>query len=507
NREYYSEISGAYENFKQWLALLQIRNREVTSEEVVCEFIGRIQEVNSYVNGLVDERFEIAVEEARKVDKLIQSGELDEVELKDKFPLLGVPFTIKDSFCVSGLRHTAGSYYRKDMIAVEDAEVVKSLKSVGAIPIGVTNVPELCMWWESHNTVYGRSRNPYDTRHITGGSSGGEAAVQGAAGSAAFGIGSDIAGSIRVPSLFCGIFGHKPTSGIISCRGQQPDVKGRLIELLTTGPMARHAKDLRLIFDVLIGESVHKMNKIPEKAQLRILFMEDDGGSPLASPVDPEMKDALRKAVQHLEQTYGVKAQVSPCNRLRRGLNLILVKANFSKLYHSLEIWVQAVSGAGGVPFCEELLLQKGKINPFWELVTFCFRLSPHTLPAIMLGIIEKMAYIGNQLPRHKLLIEMGYSLAKEIQDVLKDDAVLLYPSFPSPAPRHYVSLFRPADFSYCAVFNVLGVPVTQVPLGLGSKGLPLGVQVVGGMHSDHITISVAEELERAFGGWVQPSI
>ncbi|ODM88194.1 Fatty-acid amide hydrolase 2 [Orchesella cincta] len=460
-----------------------IRNGEATSEEVVCEFIGRIQEVNSYVNGLVDERFEIAVEEARKVDKLIQSGELDEIELKDKFPLLGVPFTIKDSFCVAGLRHTAGSYYRKDIIAAEDAEVVKSLKSVGAIPIGVTN----------ESLRY---------RHIT---------VQGAAGSA-FGIGSDIAGSIRVPSLFCGIFGHKPTSGIISCWATRSE---GIEELLTTGPMARHANDLRLIFDVLIGESVHKMNKIPEKAQLRILFMEDDGGSPLASPVDPEMKDALRKAVQHLEQTYGVKAQVSPCNRLRRGVNLLLVvifhsncprtllmKANFSKLYHSLEIWVQAVSGAGGVPFCEELSLQKGKINPFWELVKFCFRISPHTLPAIMLGIIEKIAYVGNQLPRHKRIIEMGYSLAKEIQDVLKTTQYFVS----HPAPRHYVPLFRPADFSYCAVFNVL-VPVTQVPLGLGSKGLPLGVQVVGGMHSDHITISVAEELERAFGGWVQPSI
>ncbi|ODM88927.1 Fatty-acid amide hydrolase 2 [Orchesella cincta] len=409
-------------------------------------------------------RFEIAVEEA-KVDRMIESGEYDKTELEDKFPLLGVPFTIKDSFCVSGLRHTAGSYYRKDIIAAEDAEVVKSLKSVGAIPIGVTNVPELCMWWESHNTVYGRSRNPYDARHIT---------VQGAAGSA-FGIGSDIAGSIRVPSLFCGIFGHKPTSGIISCCGQQPEVKGRLVELLTTGPMARHANDLRLIFDVLIGESVHKMN-------------------------NPRKSSASHS------------------------------KANFSKLYHSLEIWVQAVSGAGGVPFCEELSLQKGKINPFWELVKFCFRISPHTLPAIMLGIIEKMAYIGNQLPRHKQLIEMGYSLAKEIHFIIatiyivsacstyylfviqfagrvEDDAVLLYPSFPSPAPRHYVPLFRPADFSYCAVFNVLGVPVTQVPLGLGSKGLPLGVQIVGGMHSDHITISVAEELERAFGGWVQPSI
>ncbi|ODM98661.1 Fatty-acid amide hydrolase 2 [Orchesella cincta] len=467
-----------------------IRNRKVTSEEVVRVFIGRIQEVNTHVNGLVDERFEIAIDEARKVDRMIQSGEFDEIELKDKFPLLGVPFTIKDSFCVAGLRHTAGLYYRKDIIAPQDADAVKLLKRVGAIPIGVTNVPELCMWWESVNTVYGRSRNPYDTRHITGGSSGGEAAVQGAAGSA-FGIGSDIAGSIRMPSFFCGIFGHKPTSGMISNWGQQPEVKGRLAEFLTTGPMVRHAKDLRLIFDVLIGENVQKMNKIPEKNQLRILFMEDDGGSPLASPVDPEMKDALRKAIQHLEKTYGVKAQ----------------KANIAKLYNSLEIWAQAMSGAGAVPFCEELALKQGKINPFWEVVKFCFRMSPHTFPALILGIIEKIAYAGNQLPRHKQMIEMGFTLAKEIQvGSVERRRCTSVSQLPSPAPRHYVPMFRPADFSYCAIFNVLGVPVSQVPLGLGSKGLPLGVQIVGGMHSDHITISIAEELERAFGGWVQPT-
>jgi len=466
-----------------------IRNRKVTSEEVVRLFIGRIQEVNSHINGLVDERFEIAIDEARKVDRLIQSGEFDEMELKDKFPLLGVPFTIKDSFCVAGLRHTAGLYYRKDIIAPQDADAVKLLKRVGAIPIGVTNVPELCMWWESVNTVYGRSRNPYDTRHITGGSSGGEAAVQGACGSA-FGIGSDIAGSIRMPSFFCGIFGHKPSTGLISNWGQQPEVKGRLAEFLTTGPMVRHAKDLRLIFDLLIGENVQKINKVPEKNQIRILFMEDDGGSPLASPVDPEMKDALRKAVQHLEKTFGVKAQ----------------KTSIAKLYNSLEIWAQAMSGAGAVPFCEELALKQGKINPFWEVVKFCFRMSPHTFPALILGIIEKIAYAGNQLPRHKQMIELGFSLAKEIQEVLKDDAILLYPSFPGPAPRHYVPMFRPADFSYCAIFNVLGVPVSQVPLGLGTKGLPLGVQIIGGMLSDHLTIMVAEEIERAFGGWVEPN-
>jgi len=101
---------------------------------------------------------------------------------------------------------------------------------------------------------------------------------------------------------------------------------------------------------------------------------------------------------------------------------------------------------------------------------------------------------------------EMGYEFAQEFQELMKDDAIFVYPTLPSPAPRHHHPFFRPSDFSYCGIFNVLGVPVTQVPMGLGSKGLPLGVQIVGGMYSDHLTIKVAEELESAFGGWIPPS-
>ncbi|XP_021956293.1 fatty-acid amide hydrolase 2-B isoform X2 [Folsomia candida] len=467
----------------------QIRRREITSEEVVRAFIGRIEEVNNQITALVDERFDLAIEEARKVDKLIQSGEYDETELQDKFPLLGVPFTIKDSFCVAGLKHTAGLHLRKEITAPQDADVVKSLKRVGAIPLGVTNVSELCMWWESVNTVYGRSKNPYDTRHITGGSSGGEGALQACAGSA-FGVGSDIAGSIRMPSFFCGLFGHKPSTGLISNWGQVPETFGRLAELLTTGPMVRHARDMRLLLDVMLGDNIKKINKVPEMKQMRVLYMVHDGGSPLASPVNDEMQDCVRRCVQHLEYKYGVKPQ----------------KVNIIKLYHSLEIWAQTLCGAGAVPFCEELALKQGKVNPFLELIKFFFNASPHTFPAIVLGLVEKVAYVGTKLPRHQNMIEMGNSFVKEFQELMSDDAIFIYPSHPTAAPRHHEPWLAPADFSYCGIFNVLGVPVTQVPMGLGSKGLPIGVQVVGGINSDHLTIKVAEELEAAFGGWVPPS-
>ena len=97
------------------------------------------------------------------------------------------------------------------------------------------------------------------------------------------------------------------------------------------------------------------------------------------------------------------------------------------------------------------------------------------------------------------------YRLLIFFQDLLRDDAILFYPTHPTAAPRHYKPMFRPADFSYAAIFNVLGVPVTQVPLGLGVTGLPLGIQVVGGFHNDLLTLRIAEELRDAFGGWVAP--
>lgn len=124
-----------------------------------------------------------------------------------------------------------------------------TLQYLGGIPLAVTNVSEICMWWESSNKIYGQTRNPYNTTRIVGGSSGGEGALIAAAGSP-WGIGSDIGGSIRMPAFFNGIFGHKPTFGLISNQGQFPDAQGNLSKFLTTGPMCRFAEDLVPMFKV-----------------------------------------------------------------------------------------------------------------------------------------------------------------------------------------------------------------------------------------------------------------
>lgn len=153
------------------------------------------------------------------------------------------------------MKQTAGLVIRKDIVSEQDAEVVRLMRAAGAIPLATTNVSELAMWWETSNCLYGTTKNPYNTRHIVGGSSGGEGCIQGAAG-APFGIGSDIGGSIRMPCFFNGIFGHKPSTGTVSSEGQYPSAQSKEQDrLLAIGPMCRYAQDLLPILKVLTNEN------------------------------------------------------------------------------------------------------------------------------------------------------------------------------------------------------------------------------------------------------------
>lgn len=171
-----------------------IKQRELTCQEIIQTYIDRIHQVNPLLNAVVGDRFAEALEEARHIDKVLDSCESDSNEEKSALlnkPLLGVPITVKESLACEGFTHSAGLVDRKDTIASKDAPVVENLRLAGAIPIAVTNCSELCMWWETANNVYGRTNNPYDTSKIAGGSSGGEGAIISAAGSVC-GVGSDV---------------------------------------------------------------------------------------------------------------------------------------------------------------------------------------------------------------------------------------------------------------------------------------------------------------------------
>uniref|UniRef100_A0A0P4W2Q6 Amidase domain-containing protein n=2 Tax=Scylla olivacea TaxID=85551 RepID=A0A0P4W2Q6_SCYOL len=470
----------------------KIRTKKLTSEEVVKSFIARIKEINPILNCVVDDRFEDALQEAREADELIRLGTMDEATLAKTKPFLGVPFTTKDCFAVKGLKQTAGLWIRKDMVAEEDADTVRVMREAGAIPLCVTNVSELCMWWESCNTIYGRTNNPYVNCRIVGGSSGGEGCLQSACG-APFGIGSDIGGSIRMPSFFNGIFGHKPTYGIVSNLGQEPVASGEAKEFLVTGPMCKYAQDLGPMLKVLSAGNSHllKLDQKVDIRNLRYFYIEDDGGSPMVTPIQTELREVQRKIVQHLEKAYGIKAKKITLKKLKASVLIYFAKLGSVEEAHT---------------FCEELALKKGSINVWMELVKWCVKCSRHTFAALLLGVLEKLNNHNKHTENFTKLLAMCADLKQEMKELLGDDGVLLFPSHPTVAPYHGQPLFRPFNFAYTAIINVMLLPSTQCPLGLGSEGLPLGIQVVANHYQDHLSLAVATELEKAFGGWVCPS-
>ena len=452
-----------------------IHARRVSSREVVDCHIAQIEKVNPALNAVVCDRFEQARQEADEADRRLA---LDGESVP---PLWGVPCTIKECFALEGMPNTAGLVSRVGLRARHDALTVSRLRQAGAIPLGVTNVSELCMWMESDNRVYGRTNNPYDTRRTVGGSSGGEAAIV-AAGGSPFGLGSDVAGSIRMPSFFNGVFGHKPTGGWIPNDGQFPTAHGQGLRYLTTGPICRRAEDLWPLLNLLAGPD--RKHSSPSQVRLegmRVLLVDNNG----VVRVSPDLREAMRRAAASLGCAGAT-----------------VVEARIPALTRSLEIWSAMLSAAGGESFAS--MMGGGvEIDVTAELIRWAMRRSDHTLPAIALAAAEKLPARMKGLTER--MVQAGLELKRDLVERIGPHGVMLYPPYACPAPRHYKPLFPPFNWIYTAIINVMELPSTQVPLGLNSQGLPLGVQVVGIHHHDHVTVAVAQHLERAFGGWVFP--
>ncbi len=461
-----------------------IRRGELRSREAVEAHIAAIERLNPAIGAVVATRFDQARAEADQADELAREGAPEAQRV-----FHGVPCTIKESFAVAGMPQSGGLLARKDYRAAEDAPTVARLRRTGAIPLGVTNLSELCMWLESDNRVYGRTSNPYHRGRIAGGSSGGEGAIVGA-GASPLGLGADIGGSIRLPAFFCGVFGHKPTGTLVPNSGQYPVAHGRALRYMTTGPIVRRAEDLWPALTALAGPDSGDPESRPfelgDPASVRleglvVLSVADNG----VTPVSRELRQAQRRCADWL-----------------RGQGARVAHIKIDKLRRSVEIWGALLHEAGGPSFAE-LLGEGVPIGPFRELGRWALGRSPHTLPALGLAVFERLPMFTGAQARK--LAELGGELRRETDSLLGPNAVMLFPPYPRVAPRHGWPLLRPLQFGYTAVLNALELPSTQVPLGLGSAGLPLGVQVVAGRGRDHLPVAVACQLEKAFGGWTPP--
>lgn len=372
--------------------------------------------------------------------------------------------------------------------STETAPAAQRLIDAGAIPLGVTNISELTLWVETDNHVYGRTNNPYDPARSVGGSSGGEGAAVGCGGSP-IGLGSDIGGSIRVPAFFNGVFGHKGTPGLVPNTGMFPETTGESWRLLTTGPLTRRAEDLMPVLRAIAG---------PDGTDpgARELDLGDPGAVSLAGlSVLLSEKASYRKASAELRDARGRAA------RALAGAGAEVRRVPMRNMRRAFELYVAALQqGAGsGV---REILTDAGAES--LSIGSFLRRGGPHTLPTRLLIAGE---VLSTRLPqgRNRRLLAAGRSFASEVAATI-GDGVLMHPPHPRVAPRHGTIVWRPLSIAPTAIFNLAGVPVTQVPLGLSRRGLPLGVQVAAAPGRDHVSIAVAIELERRLGSWTPPA-
>jgi fatty acid amide hydrolase 2 len=460
-----------------------IRNGETTSVEVVRTHAAHIERHDPFLNAIVESRLTAALREAEEADALRAKVPVDQLP-----PFHGVPCTIKESFAVDGMPLTAGLVSRIGTRSTSDAVAVQRLRAAGAIVMGVTNISELLMWMESDNRVYGRCNNPYDVGRTVGGSSGGEGAAVGA-GFVPFGLGADIGGSIRLPAFMNGVFGHKPTGGLIPNAGQWPLPGPDAMRFVTSGPLTRRAEDLWPLVKVLAGptRSSPETRAIPlgDPAKisiegLRVLHVESNG----ISRVHPALVRAQGRVAEALS-ARGAKVE----------------RVEIPGLKKSVLYWAALLSEAGGEDF-GRMLGGGERVSVSKELVKLALGRSAHTLPALALAAIE---LVPKMLPGDtNAMVKEARAFKRELEDRI-GDGVMLYPTYTLPAPHHGAALRRPIDWAYTAVINVMELPSTAVPLGLDADGVPLGCQVIANDGQDHRSIAVALDLERAFGGWVPP--
>jgi len=459
------------------------RSGQLDPVELVQAHIDRIEAVNPYLNALVADRFSAARREARR---------LRELPAARRGPLHGVPCTVKEFLSVAGMPHTAGLEARRHQLADVDGVVVRRVRSAGAVVLGVSNVPEGGLWMETYNTIWGRTLNPWDLARTPGGSSGGEGALV-ASGGSPFGLGSDIGGSVRIPAAFCGIAAHKPTGGLVPNTGHRPAASGGAGRYLCIGPLARSVRGLQLLVPLMAGADgqdaacTRSWRPLGSRAigagdlrGVRVVPMPTNG----SMRVRGVMKRAVTEAASALEA---------------RGATI--VHARLPRFRKAFAIWSAMLSEASDERY-DVVLGDGAPIRPGLELVSMLLGRSQHTFAGLLLSLGDRLAGALPGLARS--LADEGRLLQQELEEVLGPDGVLLHPPYSRPAPRHGDAWRTATDSACTAIFNVLECPVTVVRTGFESRGLPVGVQVVGVPGRDALTLAVAAVLEDDLGGFVR---
>jgi Asp-tRNA(Asn)/Glu-tRNA(Gln) amidotransferase A subunit family amidase len=433
-----------------------LRKREVSAVEVVEAHLQRISVVNPQLNAIVTLNPE-AVEQARSVD-----GDLG-----------GLPITIKDTIDTAGLRTTSGSRLRADYVPDHDAPAVARLKAAGAIVLGKTNAAEMAMDYNADNPVFGRTAHFLDSKLTPGGSSGGEA-VAIATHMSPGGLGSDLAGSIRIPAHFCGVCGLKPTTGRVPGEGQFPPSTGPYSLGAVVGPLARRVADLRLLFAVLKSDvggdgDLRADSGANAGKGLRFAWYSEDG----VVPVTDETALAVENAAAALSDAGLIGEERRPPH-----------------VYRGNELWLKLFSRASVVQLRQAYA---GRETEGGSFVSWRLRTADDT-PTPTLD-----EYIANWMERDRL--------REELLRWMETTPLIVAPVGATPAFEHdtlkvtvqgsTMGTFR--AFSYAQAFNVFDLPVVTIPAGRSKDGLPIGVQIVGRPLAEETVLAAAEIVEQVY--------
>ncbi len=447
-----------------------IRSREISSVELVAAHLERIEQVNPAINAVVELLADSAMKQAKEADRQLAAGE-------GTGPLHGVPFSIKDSIDVAGTRSTAGTLGRKKAAPAErDATLVARLRGAGGIPIAKTNLPDLLFSFESDNLIYGRSNNPYDLTRTPGGSSGGESALIAACGSP-LGLGSDCAGSVRLPAAFCGITSIKPTSGRLPRTGHVPPLGGWVEALWQIGPMARHTEDLMLAMKLLAHEDDEDFTSPPmpllnpENVRgKRVAFFTFNGFARCARPV----MEAVRSCASALSKLGFIVEE-----RMPPGVEQA----------YELELALLGADGAEGI---DAYLRDVGSFEVHPLLTGFVDHMRPYRATA------AEFATRWAQWDEYRFAMRRFFA----------DHDAILCPVYTQPALPHRGSLDETnfQGFSYTMAWNLAGAPAAVVRCG-EFEGLPISVQVAAKPWRDMLTLEICQLLESELGGWQPASL
>ena len=453
-----------------------LQTSEVSASELLATYLERIERLDGPTNAVVTLAADRASAEAKAIDQARAKG--DPLGM-----LAGVPVTIKDALATEGIRSTGGATELRDFVPATDAAVVQTIRNEGAVVFGKTNVPRWSGDYQSYNEMFGTTSNPWDLERTPGGSSGGPAAAV-SMGLTAFEIGTDIGGSIRLPSAFSGIYGHKPSFGAIPTYGYLDSVHyhRNTADVNVFGPMARSIEDLDLLLGLLAGPNpddaaAWRLDLPPPRAveigDFRVAAWLDDDFSPVHSSV----ADVLTSAVATLEEAgaridHQARPNLDAATASIDGANIIGAATDISDS-DQLE--------------APEVDRRAGMMHRVWDVM-------------------------------HRQRGELRQHWAEFFTDI----DVLLCPVAPTPAFKHVQNTENESnwahsvlsDFGDMPYFHLLRwntligsayLPVTVPPIGLTSTGLPVGIQIVAPYLHDRTAIEFAKRVTEVLGGYQIP--